>query len=174
MLKDRSFKQRGKEVPIAEIPNLIAVRASGSTPGPLAGTGEVLAAQNVVHVASGVDPAQVKAFQKAGWQFVEGAEKVPKNQEHAKVLVKPGGRLVLAPNRLSLKLGDKLTEDQAQEFLASHGLRVIHRMTFAPNLFQVEAECNSGSDVLDVAAELSSDPLVDFAEPEFLEGISTR
>lgn len=127
-------------------------------------------------VAPGVLPQEVRAFEDAGWRFVKPEEAVQygTGTVAAKVFVKPGGRLALGTDRLTVKL--KGTDDTkiAQTILDRYGLRVLTALKFAPGLYQVGIDTSGTKDALDIADELMKSGVVEFAEPEFVEALGPR
>jgi hypothetical protein len=124
-------------------------------------------------VASEVPEQQVRAFEKAGWVFREpSGERASENT--AKVFVKPGGRLALGTDRLTVQLPGDPSEEEANQLLGPHGCRVLERLTFAPGLFRVELTDDAEGDAVDVANRLVEAGVVTFAEPELIEEISAR
>src|SRR5262245_55668499 len=121
MLKERHYLQRGQEHTVLEVSGLFAVHhPRGAQAAPPVGL-EAVDAQEVAHLAGGLDPSDVAAFQQAGWQFVRPRDRSATPDDLAKVFVKPGGRLVLGLNRLTVKLADAPPEAAAEGLLAEHG-----------------------------------------------------
>jgi len=165
MSRTRQFQQRGKPVQVEEVGDLFAVRTGLVT--------KSLGPEAVVKAVPGLSKPAVDAFRDAGWEFVRSPEP-PAGLPAAKLYVKSGGRPVLGTNRLTVKLTPDLTPADAEALLARHGGKVIDRLKFAPNLYQVAVNPPAGKDALDVASELTADPAVEFAEPEFVEVLSRR
>jgi hypothetical protein len=182
MPRERTYKTRDRTARLAELPNLFAVPAGSASGGAeqVAGGQQAkndappLDAQSVAQADNRIDSAQVQAFQAAGWQFVRPAAQTEASKGLMKVFVRPDGRLVIAPNRLTVKLADALTEADVERVLAQHGCRVLHRLKFAPNLYEVAVEPGAAKDVLDVAEDLAAVPGVEFAEPQLLEQFANR
>ncbi|HKB04708.1 MAG TPA: hypothetical protein VKD90_20965 [Gemmataceae bacterium] len=166
MSKTREYTLRGKPIAVQELLDVVAVAADQ------AGGLRPLDAEDVTRASPGLSRPAVEAFRDAGWVFVRATDPTP--GPVAKVFVKPGGRPALATNRLSAKVADSLSEAETQALLARHGARIVGRLKFAPGLYQVEVEPPAGKDVLDIAAELTAEPAVEFAEPELLEVIAQR
>jgi hypothetical protein len=163
MSRTRQFQQRGKPVQVEEVGDLFAVR-----------TGLVaksLGPDVVVKAVPGLSKPAVDAFRDAGWEFVRTPEPPA---TAAKLYVKSGGRPVLGTNRLTVKLTPDLKPADAEALFARHGGTVIDRLKFAPNLYQVAVDPPAGKDALDVAGDLTAEPSVEFAEPEFLEILGRR
>jgi hypothetical protein len=165
MSRTRQFQQRGKPVQVEEVGDLFAVRTGLVT--------KSLGPEAVVKAVPGLSKPAVDAFRDAGWEFVRSPEPPP-GLPAAKLYVKSGGRPVLGTNRLTVKLTPDLKPADAEALLARHGGKVIDRLKFAPNLYQVAVDPPAGKDALDVASELTAEPSVEFAEPEFLEVLGRR
>ena len=165
MSRTRQFQQRGKPVQVEEVGDLFAVRTGYVT--------KALGPDAVVKAVPGLSRPAVAAFHDAGWVFVRSPEP-PAGLPAAKLYVKSGGRPVLGTNRLTVKLTPALKLADAEALFARHGGKVIDRLKFAPNLYQVAVDPPAGKDALDVAGELTAEPAVEFAEPEFLEVLGRR
>jgi thermitase len=79
----------------------------------------------------------------------------------------------LGSDRLTVRLAENLTEQQAQALLEASALVVVRRLRFAPNLFQVRVKPGP-KHFLNAALDLSADPRFLYAEPEFIEHIPGR
>jgi hypothetical protein len=167
MSRTRQFQQRGKPVQVEEVGDLYAVRAGHITKA------RALDPDAVVKAVPGLSKPALAAFRDAGWEFVR-APQPPAGAPTTRLYVKAGGRPVLGTNRLTVKLAADVKPADAEALLARHGGTVIDRLTFAPNLYQVAVNPPAGKDALDVAGELTAEPAVEFAEPEFLEVLGRR
>jgi hypothetical protein len=163
MSRTRQFQQRGKPVQVEEVGDLFAVRTGYVT--------KALGPDAVVKAVPGLSKPAVDAFHDAGWEFVRTPEPPA---AAAKLYVKSGGRPVLGTNRLTVKLDADVKPGDAEALFARHGGTVIDQLKFAPNLYQVAVDPPAGQDALDVAGELTAEPSVEFAEPEFLEVLGRR
>ena len=165
MSRTRQFQQRGKPVQVEEVGDLFAVRTGLVT--------KSLGPDAVVRAVPGLSKPAVDALRDAGWEFVRSPEP-PAGLPAAKLYVKSGGRPVLGTNRLTVKLDAAVKPADAEALFARHGGTVIDQLKFAPNLYQVAVDPPAGKDALDVAGELTADPAVEFAEPEFFEVLGRR
>ncbi|HYN88358.1 MAG TPA: hypothetical protein VER55_07500 [Ardenticatenaceae bacterium] len=131
---------------------------------------------SVPHViAARASPADVQAFENAGWVFRErSSEELPEGVPQAKVFVKSGGRLALATNRLTVKLRGEPSEDEANAILEPFGCYVAEQFKFAPGAFQVVCRDQARGDVVDVANQLMDSGLVEEASPDLLEAMGGR
>jgi hypothetical protein len=121
-----------------------------------------------------VSETDLRAFEDAGWQFHEKPAEPPENAVQAKVFIKPRRRLALSTNRLTVKLPDDPSEEQANAVLQPFGCRVEERFTFAPGLFQIILTDQAQGDSVEVANQLTDSGSVEFAEPVLIEAIGGR
>jgi hypothetical protein len=159
---DRTYQVRGKSVRLRELTDLVAVRPQRSTDRPK------LTAAALDAVAPEVPLPQVRAFEEAGWEFVPRERAA----DGAKVYLKSGGRVALGTNRLHVRVASERSDEEARALLARHGLTVVDRLKFAPNLYVVEVP--AGQDALDMAGRLAASNEVEFAEPELIEIVPGR
>ena len=131
-MRERSFVQRNKRVQLWELTDVVALRERDDT----------RRSRHKRHIptaiAADVPASQWHAFEKAGWVFQErSAGELPTGVPQAKVFVKPGGRVVLGTNQLTIQLPDDPSEEQTNRLLQPYGCRGVERLKFAPGLFQV-------------------------------------
>lgn len=188
MKHERSFLQNGRIIQVKELPDLIALRLPNSNSPQMSANktrsrgyrsnqiGSDKTSIRLPYVVLGaiapeVPLPQVRAFEDAGWVFVKPSESVAATNHvaRAKVFVKSGGRLALGTNKLVVKLREDVTEEQANEILEPYNCWVIEKMRFAPGLFRVKINEDARMDALDVANQLISANICEFAEPELLE-----
>ena len=84
----------------------------------------------------------------------------------------PEGSHLLGTNRLSVRLRNDLTDEQAREVLGRAELTIATRLKFAPQLYKVVVQ--PGRDFLEASLDLSAHPDFQFAEPQFIEHIPGR
>lgn len=169
MMMRRTFLQRGKPVELSELTDLVAVRTGGGRKGN----------RSKIRISEGIDlealHTQVRAFENAGWEFRERSAESPREATpQARVFVKPGDRLALGTNMLTVKLRESLSQEQADVVLQPYGCHVSERLTFAPGLFQTVCTDPAPVDTIGVAKRLMDSGLVQFAEPVLLEGFGPR
>jgi hypothetical protein len=159
---DRTYRVRGKSVHLQELTDLAAVRSERTADR------RALTASALEGIAPDVALPQVRAFEQAGWAFV------PRQQAHdgAKVYLRPSGRVALGTNRLTVRVAGNRTDEEAQNVLGRHGVVVVDRLKFAPNLFVVAVP--AGHDPVEAAERLVASGEVEFAEPELIEIIPGR
>jgi hypothetical protein len=168
-MRERSFVQRNKRVQLWELTGVVALREEDDTQR------SRRKRQIPKAVATDVPASQWQAFEKAGWVFQErSAGELPAGVPQAKVFVKPGGRVVLGTNQLTIQLPDDPSEEQANAMLQPYGCHVVERLKFAPGLFQVAITEQAQGDTLDVANQLVEAGVAKFAEPVLIEAISSR
>ena len=172
---------RGRRVQIEELDDVVALKPTSRTMPPVDVSkrfGDIVRLQERM-------PAQAgwPAFAKAAWIFVrpnaavlqalatgtlpEGAESIQR------VYLDANGRMVLGLNRLTVRLTSRLSEREAQGVLEANNLRIIRRLRFAPNLFQIQV-APAAKHFLDAAGALSQDENFVYAEPEMIEHMPGR
>jgi len=168
-MRERSFVQRNKRVQLWELTDVVALREEDDTQR----------SHRKSHIPKAI-PADVPAsqwhaFEKAGWVFQERSSgELPEGVPQTKVFVKPGGRVVLGTNQLTIQLPNDPSEEQTNRLLQPYGCRVVERLKFAPGLFQVALAEQAQGDALDVANQLVEAGLATFAEPVLIEAIGPR
>ncbi|MBM3456978.1 MAG: hypothetical protein FJX77_00365 [Armatimonadetes bacterium] len=168
-MRERSFVQRNKRVSLRELTDLVALRPPGEQEKRAAGRiPEAMAAE--------VPEAQVRAFERAGWVFQErdARDETPTGSSRATVFVKPGGRLALGTNTLTVQLQGDPSDEEAAAILKPFGVELLQRLKFAPGLFRAAVMDGARGDTVDLANELVETGIVRFAEPELIEGLGGR
>lgn len=156
----REYFVRGERKTVDEVDDVVAVQVDAPV---VAEVPEVLAEED-----------ELAPFREARWVFVPAsAALVLETAEDAGKLVRrPNGRLGIVTRRLTVQLGDDLSEEDALQALARRGLRLVRRLGFAPNLFEVDA--TEHEDALAASVELNADPVVRLAEPSLVEHVPPR
>jgi hypothetical protein len=181
--KARTLMMRGKPVEIHEVTGLLAMASytdinssMRKAAGPSRRGGLKRTASTVAATLPSVEPQEIAAFTDAGWSFVPTSQMVgcDESGEPTKVFVKGGGHLALGTNRLTVKVRHGTSVSSIEEICARHGVRVLNELPFAPGLYQLAIEPCADRDAIDVAGELAEDPIIEFAEPEFIEFIGHR
>ncbi|MFO1040233.1 MAG: hypothetical protein U0941_00520 [Planctomycetaceae bacterium] len=180
--KARELIVRGKSVKIHEIPDLFAVQSqhgvaqmsSKAIGKPRSGVSNEVSC--VLNAVPSIEPQEVAAFTDAGWSFVP--KRLNLQLESAtgisKVFVNQCGHLVLGTNRLSVKVRPETSSPEIEKVFARYRVRILQQLKFASGLYQVAIDSDSDRDAIDVAGELSADPVIEFAEPEFIEFVGHR
>jgi hypothetical protein len=181
MFNMRTFHLRGKPIQIKESTDIVAIKPGHGAAEATQRGGKNAAGRRAriafEAMAPGVPQQDVRALENAGWRFVrsEEATQYGKGTVAAKVFVKPGGRLALGTDRLTVKLRGADDTKTAQTVLDKYGVRVLNALKFARGLYQVEIDATGTTkDALDVADELMNAGIVEFAEPEFVEVLGPR
>ena len=71
------------------------------------------------------------------------------------------GTVGIATQRLNVQVAEEFSEAEAEAIVTDAGLRVLGRLRFAPNLFEVDA--GPGEDSLAASTRLHEDPRFKFA-----------
>ena len=159
--RNLTYQLRNKKLELQELVDLAAVRSKSDAPSK--------SQKSVIQLLSSEAALpEVRLFEDAGWSFV------PRQQasDGARVYLKPDGRVALGTNRLTIRVGDGQSEQEAAELLAQNGLVVEERLKFAPNMFVVSVP--NERHPLEEATRLLRIGEIQFAEPEFLEALSGR
>ncbi len=172
---------RGRHIRIEELDNLVAVKPipRNMPPAEISHSfGDIVRLQQVV-------PAQSAwvAFARAGWAFVRpgptalqalATGTMPAGaQSVQRVYLDANGRLCLALDRLTVRLEESITDQEALAILDTSSLQIVRRLRFARNVFQVRVRPGTRH-FLDAAAALSGDSRFQYAEPEFIEYMPGR
>ncbi len=176
----REYVVRGQRVEVEELEGVVAVmpRVRGASREDISRS-----FGNIAQLPSGMsEEADWVALGKAGWVFVrptaavtraiesrssvEGAEAVQRVFRH------PSGRTFLGTDRLSVRLGADMTEQQVNAALDSAGLEMLRQLKFAKNLYEVRTR--PGRDFLQVSLDLYGNPAFVYAEPQFIEHVPGR
>ena len=159
-LSDRTYSVRGKTRQLREITDWTAIRGHDEIKSAESATVEELGDAGLL--------TQIRSLEQAGWTIV------PRRQgaEGARVYLHNNGSLALGTNRLSVRLADDLSEQQAVDWLQQQGLEVVDQLKFAKNLFVVAGDLVS--DPLETARTLAAMSQVVYAEPLLIESLGGR
>jgi subtilisin family serine protease len=178
---NREYFVRGQRKTVEEIDNISAIKVTPNERGEAsAGVRTFGTAARVVDVGMPEDTAE--AFEKALWLFVKpssttsralDARELPPSADGSGKLVKrPNGRFGIVTRRLNVQLDANIPAEEAEQILAERGLKLLARLRFAPNLFEVDTLVHA--DALAASVELSTDPRFTLAEPSFIEHVPVR
>ncbi|MFJ8111877.1 S8 family serine peptidase [Streptomyces sp. NPDC096132] len=180
----RQYYQRGNLVEAEELDDVVAVRIDADNRDRAATEMEALlgtSARGDIRDA-GVDDDTADAFTRAHWVFVRPnrqirealvtGEEVAGAEVTGKVIRRPNGRIGIATDLLTVRLRPTLSEQEAERELEAAGLTVVGRLGFADNLYEVRT--TTAQDSLAASVELHDNDRFLFAEPTFVEHISTR
>lgn len=172
---------RGRHIRIEELDNLVAVKlmVRNMPPPDISHSfGDIVRLQQLV-------PAQSDwaVFARVGWAFVRpgpavlqalATGTVPAGaQSVQRVYLDANGRLCLGLDRLTVRLAENITDQEALAILDTSSLQIVRRLGFARNLFQVRV-WPATRHFLAAAAAFSGDSRFQYAEPEFIEYMPGR
>lgn len=177
--RERQYVCRGRTIRLLKPDGVVALRDDRPAAG---GTRSVAALDSATvdtaaESAVGSLPADdVAAFRSAGWTFVAptAARSTRAAGTTAEVLIEPSGRLVLATDRLTLKVKGPQGPEEDAARLAAAGVEVVAPLRFAPGLYQCRVTPGRGADVFEVSERLLAAGLVEFAEPDLIGAIGPR
>lgn len=183
----REYKVRGKVITINELEGVRAIK-------PTFRTNEVFKnIQNTFdsnsrqlfkdlqgEIPSGKE--QLTAFSNAGWVFVKPNHvslsnldnrnfSLPEIEQSNRVFNDEDGNVMIATNRINLKLHPDIGPSQVGEFFKRHSLLFVREQGYAPNLFEVSTE---NPDVIAEVNKLSAFPEVVYAEVQMLMHLPQR
>jgi thermitase len=177
----REYVVRGETKTVDEIDDVVAVQVTANDRGELAADPAAFGAEAPID-GTGMSSETADAFRTARWVFVEPSqtavramaepEAVTDADTAGKLVRKPNGRFGIVTKRLNVQLRADLTEADVELAMAEHGLRLLSRLDFAPNLF--EADTTTHADSLEASVELSKDPRFTLAEPSLVEHVPGR
>ncbi len=176
---DRQYYARDRAKTVEEIDSVVAIRVTrddrgGLMAGPESyGTGAPVA---------DMPDDSLEAFRNAGWLFVdptpetaravEASEPLDSAEDAGKLVRRADGRYGIVTRRLNVQLAPELSEEEAEQVLEERGLLPLTRLTFAPNLYEVDTSAHA--DALAASVELNDDPRFKLAEPSFVEHVPER
>ena len=134
------------------------------------------AAEPLLHsLVKGSGRTDLRAFRRAGWHFVVGADAVS-GGELRRVYRDRGGRLLIEGRRLTVRFAAEVSEARIKEVLGNHGLSVKRRLGFAPNLFEVACaeDAEPFDDIVELARGVAGHREVVYAEPALIEALQGR
>ena len=174
-----TYKVRGKVRTVNELENVAAIKPTDSSPKSQS-TMDVFGARTNLKL-SDFNREELTKFESAGWIFVTPGEQVkaaqsrgqplPDTEPVSRVFIDKSGHLLLSQQKLVLRLQDDLTEAAANAFLTTHHLQRLHKIAFAPRLYEVRVD---GEELFAMAETLSALPEVIYAEPSFIEALGSR
>jgi subtilisin family serine protease len=77
--------------------------------------------------------------------------------------------LTLFTNRLMVRFLPEVTRDEVKQLINTAELKLIEEMSFAPNLFLLEASASTGEEINDKAEQLITSGRIEYAEPAIFE-----
>jgi hypothetical protein len=118
----------------------------------------------------GVDAEDARAFEQAGWTFVQAGHAPTGDAEHA-VFVDADGHLKILSNALNVKFEPSLSRNSVEKILDQHDLSIRRDLGFSPNLFIVTG---AGDDAVAKAKSLNQLDSVLYAEPVLIDVLKGR
>jgi subtilisin family serine protease len=177
---DREYYSRGERKSVEVLDDVVAIKVAPDDRG-LAPDAESFGTE-VRAADAGIPPEAMEAFQNANWLIVEPAPDVSRSLETRRapagtedvglVVRRDNGTVGIATQRLNVQVAEEFSEAEAEAIVTDAGLRVLGRLRFAPNLFEVDA--GPEEDSLAASMRLHEDPRFKFAEPAFTEHIPVR
>jgi|CXWL01.1.fsa_nt_gi thermitase len=178
---DREYYVRGQRKTVEQVDNVNAIHVAPNERGEArVGASSFGTAAGVAEV--GMPEDTLKAFEKARWLFVkpsrettralDARETVENAEEAGKVVKRPNGRVAIITRRLNVQLSADIPAEEADRILAEKGLRLLTRLRFAPNLFEVDTLVHA--DALAASVDLNADSRFILAEPDFVEHVPVR
>ena len=177
----REYFIRGQRKTVEEIDDVVAVQVAANARGQRmaghAAFGAEAQAQD-----TGMDAETASAFADARWLFVRpsqatrnakaAAAPLPNADVVGSLVKRPSGRYGVVTKLLNVQLQENLSEQAAMQALSDHGLVLLNRLRFAPNLFEVDA--TQHADALAASVDLNNDARFTLAEPSFVEHVPLR
>ena len=114
-------------------------------------------------------------FERTGWRFIGKNERVPKGKETRQVFTTESGDVLIEPDVATVQLNAAcMTKQQtAEKVLAEDGLKIVHRLSFAPHLYAVRLPAGRSLPETIDALQAKTHRYV-FVEPSMLQRISGR
>lgn len=169
---EREYYVRSKKVKIEELTDVIAVKPDEENTSlfrKLANTGE----------ESANTGEKQQAFQNAGWYFVNPNEEINRsfnenstNFEVGRVFKQANGQMLIGNNLLTVQLKPDLTEQEVMAVMSKKQLKIINKLGFGKHLYEVKVP--EKLDFIEISNELQEQKEFLFAEPQFIEQISSR
>ena len=178
---DREYFARNKAKTVEEVDSVVAIRVTRDEQGEaVADPSRFGTAAEVTE--AGIPDDSLDAFRRAGWVFVEPTaetalamesnEPVQSAEDAGRLVRRADGRFGIVTRRLNVQLAPDISGEDAERILEERGLQLLTRLTFAPNLYEVDTHAHP--DALAASVELNSDPRFTLAEPSFVEHVPER
>jgi hypothetical protein len=182
---ERYFYRRGERVPVSEVEGVLAVQVDPASRGAVRADafGQAVEVTREIGFATDVPTEELEALASAGWNFVQPSRAFAESvrsaqdrpaevQEAGQVYQQADGHILIGTRNLIVQLSPELSDAAARRELKKRKLRIVRRLAFAPNQFQVEV--SPGDDAVTVANVLQESDVAVAAEPEFFEYIGQR
>jgi subtilisin family serine protease len=185
-----TFRLRDKDVTLTGLEGVAAVRPSGEARSRSASRSELVRMFGQPSVDTsrggrfGVDlPSRNRQqFERAGWLFVEPdpgvaraaitRESVQDAEAVQQVFVDRSGNIQVSTDVITAQVDPEMSESEALERIQADGLRLVRRIRFVPNAFELGVA--DQRPLVDLVQELQERPYYLFAEPMLLQAITGR
>src|SRR5262245_55350031 len=161
------WMERGRQRAVDRLDKVVAVPPDATEQDSEVGDVDALTSAGIAAISD------AEALKEAGWLFVP-AEEGRTDANHRAVYVDDSGKLFIDGRRLTIRFSAGTSQQEISRRLGAHGLVMERKLGFAPNSYIVSAAGQSGSDIVELANEISQDPDVDYATPSFVEAIGGR
>ncbi|HWM06369.1 MAG TPA: S8 family serine peptidase [Actinophytocola sp.] len=179
----REYYVRGELKTVDEVDQVVAVKVAANERGEPTTEATTFGVQAQPRAEeAGLSPDAAELFNKARWFFVEPSaasarvleepDAVEEADVAGKLVKRPNGRFGIVTKRLNVQLREDLDEASVEKALEESGLRLLTRLRFAPNLFEVDTTTHS--DAFDASMALSKDDRFTLAEPSLIEDVPGR
>ncbi|ARV43894.1 S8 family serine peptidase [Bacillus inaquosorum] len=173
---ERHYYARGKKVDIKELTDVLAVKLDEEDSS-LAK--ELQQASAFIQARESENAEEQQIFQKAGWYFINpkaersmSFDRSSTNVAVGRVFQQANGRTFIGNNLLTVKLKAELSEQDVLDLLSKNNLEIVNKLGFGKHLYEVKV--SGERDFIDVANKLQKRTEFLFAEPQFIEQISSR
>ena len=166
---DQEYFVRGQRKSLERIDDVVAIKIGLSESGAVESDFGPPASLD----QRGLEEESLQAFRNAGWVFVEppsgespqleAREEMEAVDAVGSLVKRENGRLGIVTKRLSVQLREELSEDEVKSILEETGLTLVNRLTFAPNLYEVNTTVHA--DALDASVALQDDSRFILVEP---------
>ncbi|WFB11206.1 S8 family serine peptidase [Streptomyces sp. LX-29] len=178
----RRYYHRDRLVEVEQLDDVIAVRVDGDARGAAAPGADLGTSARGALREAHIDEETTAAFARARWQFITpsararetlaAGEGLPGATAVGKVIRRPNGRVGIATDLLNVQLVPSLSPAEAERELEAAGLRVVNKLGFAENLYEVRT--TTAEDALAASTALHENGSFVFAEPSFVEHVPPR
>lgn len=180
----RSYQVRGKRVTVDELAGVVAAKFSDSEAARRAEAAGSISVWQGTALEPATEPeltlAEREALRQGAWVLmrpVPGSAPTADESRSEPIAIgqvyrSESGELMINTGRLTVRLREELSNDEAEAALARHDLAVKRRLGFAPNLFEVEASGSRGA--IEVAELAIDDDDYQYAEPQMIRKLGHR
>lgn len=173
---ERQYYVRGKKVQIKELTDIMAVKPVEQNRNLNEGLKQATVLLDSREITN---TEEQQAFQNAGWYFINPNEEISRSFNRSseevaigRVFKQENGRMLIGNNLLTVQIDPNLNEQESLAILSENNLEIINKLGFGKNLYEVKVPADL--DFLEVANKLNERSEFLFAEPQFIEQISSR